>query len=196
MAAADIRILLDLWFPKQMQVPWSQNDALFKDLVSKGHAWQMLPYVFLKLQGFDVDMPDLTIRKDISKAGKWLESYDLLVSRGGKKHIIEVKSRPFRFTSPKDWPLNRLPAFLDTTKKWQAKTVKPFAYVFISKPTGAMVATCGLERAEGRWGKIKAWDRIRKFHEEFYTVRRGHLVGVDQLVDALRTCSCDKEGTE
>ena len=165
-----------------MNVPWSQNDALFKTLVTEGHAWQALPYIFLRLQGFDVDMPDLSIRADISKADAWLETYDLKV---GNK-LIEVKSRPFGFTSPTDWPAARLPAFLDITKKWDAKTVKPFAYVFISKPTGAMVATCAMAGAEGRWGRKRCWDRVRKIREEFYTVRREHLVTMDQLVTSLR----------
>jgi hypothetical protein len=163
-------------------VPWSQNDALFKKLVSEGHAWQALPYVFLRLQGFNVEMPDLTIREDISKAGAWLETYDLRVG----ERLIEVKSRPFIFTNPRDWPVPRLPAFLDTTKKWDAKTVKPFAYVFVSKPTGAMVATCATSTAQGRWGKQKCWDRVRKFHEEFYTVERSHLVTMDKLAAALK----------
>jgi len=166
-----------------MTIPWSQNDALFKALVSEGHAWQTLPYIFLRLHGFDVDMPDLSIRKDISEADAWLETYDLRI---GEK-LIEVKSRPFIFTSPRDWPAPRLPAFLDTTKKWDAKTVKPFAYVFISKPTGSMVATCTTSGAQGRWNKTKSWDQVRKIREEFYTVGREHLVTMDRLVAALRS---------
>ncbi len=165
-----------------MTVPWSQNDTLFKSLVAEGHSWQALPYIFLNLQGFDVDMPDLTIRKDISEAGQWLETYDLRVG----ELLIEVKSRPFVFTSPRDWPKNRLPAFVDTTKKWRAKTIKPFAYIFISKPTGGMVATCSLAGAKGRWKKVRRWDRVRQFSEEFYAVEAQNLVRMDTLVRALR----------
>jgi len=166
-----------------MNVPWSQNDALFKTLVSEGHAWQFLPYSFLTLSGLQVEMPDLTIRKDITEAEGWLTTYDLKVG----DLLIEVKSRPFAFTSPRDWPSNRLPAFLDTTKKWFAKPTKPFAYIFISKPTGSMVATCAVEGAQERWGRVKSWDRVRKFHEEFFTVGREHLVTMDTLVEALRS---------
>ena len=165
-----------------MTIPWSQNDPLFRKLVTEGHAWQTLPCVFLRLSGFTVEMPDLSIREDISKADAWLESYDLKI----EGLVIEVKSRPFKFTGPHDWPTPRLPAFLDTTKKWDARSMKPFAYVFISKPTGNMVATCSKGPARGRWGKTKRFDRVRKFHEEFYTVGRDHLVTMDVLVEALR----------
>ena len=173
-----------------MTVHWSQNDQLFRKLVAEGHAWQTLPFVFLKLSGFDVEMPDLTIRENISEAGAWLETYDLRIG----ELLIEVKSRPFPFTNPMDWPLNRLPAFLDTTKKWEAKTTKPFAYIFISKATGGMVATCAVEDAQDRWEKTKQWDRVRKIHEGFYTVERRYLVTMDRLVEALR--SAQKETTD
>ena len=79
---------------------WSENDELFKQLLTEGHSWQLMPYVFFRLQGLEVEMPDLTVRDSIHTAGKWLQTYDLLVN--GKQ--IEVKSRPFAFRSPSDWP--------------------------------------------------------------------------------------------
>lgn len=161
---------------------WSENDELFKSLVTEGHSWQSLPLLFLRLSGLNAEMPDLTIREDITSADEWLETYD--ISCNGK--LLEVKTRPFVFTSPGDWPQSRLPAFLDTTKKWRAKTIKPFAYIFVSKPTGAMVATCALAGAEVRWGKVRRRDHVRNFVEEFYTVGQEHLVTMDKLVAALK----------
>ena len=140
-----------------------------------------MPYVFFKLQGFEVDMPDLTIRDSIGSAGKWLQTYDLLIN--GKQ--IEVKSRPFAFTSSLDWPQSRLPAIVDAKKKWDAKTTKPFAYVFVSKATGGMVATCSVEAAVNRWSTMSIWDRTRKIRDTFYLVDRKHLVGMEKLVASL-----------
>ena len=162
-------------------VAWSQNDALFRTLLKEGHSWQTLPFVFLKLKGLDVEMPNLSIREDITKASAWLETYDLKVG----DHIIEVKSRPFAFTCPGDWPSTRLPAILDAQKKWDAKTIKPLAYIFISKATGGMVSTCGLESAHSRWTTRKIWDRTRGFKDSFYMVGREHLRTMDHLVAAL-----------
>ena len=161
---------------------WSENDELFKRLLTEGHSWQILPYAFFKLHGFEVDMPDLSIRDSIHKAGKWLQSYDLMI--GDKQ--IEVKSRPFAFTSPADWPENRLPAIVDAKKKWDAKKVKPFAYVFVSRPTGGMVSTCSVEAAHSRWGTQSIWDRTRKIRDEFYVVDRQYLVRMDKLLASLR----------
>ncbi len=162
---------------------WAENDELFRKFVKEGHAWQLMPYTFLKLSGFDVEMPSLTIRDDISDAHNWLQSYDIKI---GDK-VIEVKSRKVKFTSPDDWPHFRLPAFLDAKKKWDAKTTKPFAYIFISKDTGCMVSTCGLAEAHKRWGEITQFDRDRKIEETWYTVERRHLVTMDKLVAALRS---------
>lgn len=128
-------------------------------------------------------MPDLEIRESIRKAGKWLETYDLLVN--GKQ--IEIKSRPFAFTNAEDWPHNRLPAIVDAKKKWDAKTTKPFAYVFISKPTGAMLATCSVEDAAKRWRTMTFKDRTRNFKDKFYVVDNTYLVTMDKLVNSLRS---------
>ena len=161
---------------------WSENDELFRQFVQEGHAWQFMPYTFLRLKGFEVDMPALSIREDISEAHNWLQSYDLKI---GDK-IIEVKSRKLKFTNPSDWPQSRAPAFLDAKKKWDAKETKPFAYIFVSKPTGAMVATCGLASARSRWGECTKLDRDRGIRETWYTVGREYLVTMDDLVKSLR----------
>lgn len=164
-------------------LPWSMNDNLFKELLSRGHAWQALPYMFLTLNGFTVEMPELSIRDDITQAGAWIESCDLIVNNDA---IIEVKSRDFAFTSSTDWPSNRLPAFVDTKKKWDAKQEKPFGYIFISTKTGSMVSTCATYEASRRWSTVEQFDRIRKIKETFYTVTAEHLVSMDKLVEALR----------
>lgn len=162
---------------------WSENDALFKNLLQKGHGWQSLPFAFLKMHGFDVVMPELRVREDITKAAEFLETYDLMI---GVDLAIEVKARPFAFTSPADWPANRLPAFVDTKKKWEARAIKPFAYVYVSEPTGCMVATCGLPAARKRWKEVARFDRVRGFREVFLTTDASTLVTMDGLVKALR----------
>lgn len=163
-------------------IPWAQNDELFKKFVSEGYSWQLLPYTFLKLSGLPVEMPELTIRENISESGEWLQTYDLKVG----DLTIEVKSRPFAFTNPGDWPLSRAPAFLDTRKKLDAKGKKPFAYVFVSTATGGMVATCTAGKASERWGLKRCRDRKRDIMETFYTVPVEYLVTMDKLVEAIR----------
>lgn len=143
----------------------------------------MLPYVFLKLQGFDVDMPDLKVRKNISEAGEYRDSYDLHLS---ETIFVEVKSRPMVFTTPNSWPYRT--AFVDTISKWDRKTIKPFAYIFTSRATGAMLATRGDEEAKkARWGEsLHRWDNVRKIYEDFYIVDRKYLYHLNHLVDHLR----------
>lgn len=161
---------------------WSQNDALFKKLLVRGYCFQAIPYLFLKAHGFDVEMPELEVRADIADAARFFDTYDLKVGES----TIEVKTRSFRFTSPFDWPADKIPAFVDTKKKWEGRVVKPFAYIFVSEHTGAMVTTCGLASARAGWSEVTRLDNVRGFEETFLTTPRETLRTPEKLVGALR----------
>ncbi len=59
---------------------WSQNDTLFFEELKQGHNWQNYPALFLSLQGFKVEMPNLSIRENIQEADKYKNSADLIVN--------------------------------------------------------------------------------------------------------------------
>ncbi|NJO18643.1 MAG: hypothetical protein HC877_23825 [Thioploca sp.] len=116
------------------KLPWSKNDALFIKELTEGFAWQTLPVLFFKLNGLDVQMPSLEIRKDgIEQAAPFFDSKDLIVN----KKRIEIKSRKEIFTSPNSFPYKT--AIVDTVKKFDGREDKPFAYVMISRFTGCML---------------------------------------------------------
>ena len=162
--------------------PWAENDDLFFKLLDAGYGWQLIPYVYFKQYGFDVQMPELAVRASIKTAGKFRDTLDLLVNG----HRVEVKSRAVRFTGPKDWPDNRLPAFVDTKPKYDAHADQPLAYVFVSQATGAMVCTDGRLAASRRWSVEKRRDRVRNIQESFYAVEGKHLRTMDALVAVIR----------
>lgn len=173
------------------QIPWAQNDELFFEMLERGYGWQLIPYIFFKQHGFDVSMPELEIRGSIKTAGRFRDTLDLIVDG----HRIEVKSRGVTFTSPSDWPYNRLPAFVDTVSKYDAHKEQPLAYVFVSQRTGAMVCTDGRERASKRWETIERKDTVRNIDERFYAVDRRHMRTMDKLVDVLRNLKAVQSGT-
>ena len=74
---------------------------------------------------------------------------------------------------------------MDAKKKWDAKTTKPFGYVFVSKATGGMVSTCSIDGANERWRTMSSWDRTRKIRDTFYVVDRRYLVTMDKLVKSI-----------
>jgi len=165
--------------------PWAENDDLFFKMLEAGYGWQLLPYVYFKQHGFDVQMPKLDVRDSIKTAGTYRDTLDLLVDG----HRIEVKSRAVRFTNPADWPSNRLPAFVDTESKYDSHAEQPLAYIFVSQLTGAMVCTDGRSCAKSRWSIVSKRDRVRNINENFYAVDRQYLRSLDTLVDLLREIS-------
>lgn len=161
--------------------PWYANDELFKKLLSSGYGWQLLPYIFLRQNGFYVEMPALEVRDNLNDAKAFRDTIDILV----EGHRIEIKSRSFRFTSPHDWPLSKNPLFVDTCSKWNAHEKQPLAYVFVSQVTGGMVCTDGRSNAE--WSVVERFDSVRGIHESFYAVDREKLRTMDRLVLVLKS---------
>lgn len=162
----------------KMQPAWSQNDELFISELKAGHEWQMLAACFFKLHGFEVEVPELSIRNSIKQAGNWISSVDLLLN--GKK--IEIKSRNEVFSSPQSFPYDTI--FVDTVSGYDAKAEKPLAYIMISRPTGCML--CLRSDKPNAWKIEEKFDRVRKIKEKFYVCDKKYLQTLDCLVGFLK----------
>jgi hypothetical protein len=73
---------------------------------------------------------------------------------------LEIKCRSLAFTSPSDFPYPTV--FLDD-EQGLSRGPSPFAWVLISKPTGAWVWVSALDRDE-RWEFKTVWDSMRGFN--------------------------------
>jgi len=159
---------------------WSQNDELFFSELKQGNSWQALPALFLTLQGFKVEMPNLTIRENIQEADKYKNSVDLVIN--GK--ILECKSRNEKFTSINDFPYETI--IVDTVSGYDAKNPKPTAYIMISKVTGSML--CLPSHSSSKWTKKDIKDQTRQILDEFYMADKKLLLTMDKLVKYLEKC--------
>ena len=164
-----------------MRVHWADNDPLFYGLLSSGHGWQALPYAYFRQHGLNVEMAPFGFRESIAQAGEYRDTVDLRVN--GVR--VEVKSRPFAFTSMSDWPDDRLPPFVDTVAKYDDRAEKPLAYVFVSQQTGAMLCTDGRLCASRTWGRVERLDSVRGIPETFYTVKPSSMRTMDRLLEVL-----------
>lgn len=164
-----------------MKLPWSRNDELFFDELRSGHHWQYMAALYFALHDLPVAMPDLSIRDGgIENAGSYLHTFDLRVCG----HRVECKSRNERFTNPNDFPYPD--AFVDTVHKYNARprAARPLAYVFISRPTGAMLCVQG--RVPTQWKRVRRFDRVRLIDEEFYACPREQLRSLDVLITHIQ----------
>lgn len=162
-------------------VTWSQNDELFFSELKAGHEWQKLPALFFKLNGLQVDIPELKIRANIKEASKWKDSEDLKVNG----QIIEIKSRNEAFTSAESFPYETI--FVDTVSGYNAKTIKPTAYIMVSRKTGGMLALPSLS-ADG-WKIEEKFDRTRRIRESFYVAEKKSFKTLDFIISQLKTMS-------
>ena len=157
---------------------WSKNDELFKKELKEGYAWQELPALFFKLNGFIVDMPELTIREgSIKNAAPFFNTLDLKVNN----KRIEVKSRKETFTSPESFPYDT--TIVDTVKKFNKREEKPFAYIMISRFTGCMLwVDCA---TKDEWQIVEKFDKTRHFPEKFFVIEKSKLKSLDSLLKVL-----------
>ena len=73
--------------------------------------------------------------------------------------------------------------FVDTVSGFEAKVVKPIAYVFVSHETAGMV--CLSPKTKSSWQQVEAFDRKREITDRFYSVNKAKLQSFDSLVKWL-----------
>ncbi len=160
------------------QVPWSQNDDLFKSELLKGHNWQSFPALFFQLHGLKTEVPALTIREHISEADRWKNSFDIIV----EDIPFENKSREEEFTCNVDFPYPTI--IVDTVKGYDAKEIKPFGYIMVSRPTGCLLWLPS-SRSD-RWTKEIKFDNVRHIKDEFYVCDTKYLQSISTLLNKLK----------
>ena len=160
-------------------IPWSQNDALFIKELKEGHEWQSWPALFFRLHGLSVEVPNLSIRENISEADKWKDSFDLIV----ENFPMENKSRNEEFTCAKDFPYSTI--FVDTVSGYNNKKIKPHVYIMISKPTGCLLWLPSLNA--DKWSIESKFDHTRKIYDDFYMCETKRLKPISTLVNFLKS---------
>ena len=104
--------------------------------MASGHSWNQRVGDYLREQGIPCEVPDLqyaTTEEEIARFSA--EEKDIILWDGS---VLEVKSQSREFTSePSQYPWDD---FIVDTIGYHLKLVKPIAYVFVSQPTGAMLA--------------------------------------------------------
>jgi hypothetical protein len=94
---------------------------------------------------------------------------------------LEIKVRSLSFTSPADFPYPTV--FIDDASGL-TKGPEPFAWIFISKPTGAWVWASCLDR-DDRWKVETVWDTMRRFNVATLVAPSCCLRPAEQLLSVL-----------
>lgn len=92
---------------------------------------------------------------------------------------VEIKERSLSFTCPEDYPYDTV--FVDDCRGLDREKLSHFAYVYISKPTGAFVWLTPLDRDES-WTKEVTFDRGRQHEFPVLVAPKSHLRSAESLL--------------
>ncbi len=95
---------------------------------------------------------------------------------------IEIKERSIAFTSPEDYPYPTV--FVDDMHGLARETLRHFAYVYRSRPTGAWVWLTPLDRDES-WTEEVVFDRGRGHEVPTLVAPKSVLRPAQALIDLL-----------
>lgn len=95
---------------------------------------------------------------------------------------IEIKERSLTFTCPEDYPYDTV--FVDDLRGLGRETIQNFAYVYISKPTGAWVWLTPIDRDDS-WQESKTFDRGRRHEVPILVAPKRCLRPASQLTALL-----------
>jgi hypothetical protein len=179
---------------------WFENDDLFFRECREGQRWQEYVGRYLNTKGVKVHVEELSFRgnPNVSRysddeASRWslarkkmkiarkeyVNTKDILVLPSA---VLEVKSRNLRFTSPKDFPFDTV--FIDTVSGYEQKKPKPRLYISVSRKTGCIIATSGVN--SGKWSKRKIYDKVRNIWEINYECAIENWLHIDDYIPAMK----------
>jgi len=92
---------------------------------------------------------------------------------------VEIKERSLSFTCPEDYPYDTV--FVDDCRGLGREKLSHFAYVYISKPTGAFVWLTPLDRDE-TWTEEVTFDRGRQHEVPVLVAPKSHLRSAESLI--------------
>jgi hypothetical protein len=149
------------------------DEQRFREDVAIGDRWvQKVAGRLAGLGLWNIDVPKVQVRGHFDGRRAYRDDGDLFLNG----HRIEVRSLAFKFTGPHDYPHRTVLVELKTVMPHKANTV---AYLFVSRPTGAVIGLFGsdlkhLKDAQGvynqRRGVARDWlvgdvRRLRSFED-------------------------------
>lgn len=166
-------------------VPWFENDELAEKLTKEGWSFEQL--IFDELSKPEhrllVEMPEKTWRADSKQAFKGSHTNEIDLIANGRR--ISVKSRKFAFTCPDDIPINRVPLFIDTKRKWEKADPKPAFVVCVSQETSKAI-WIDVESTFDQWTLTEKQDATRGYTDTFMQAKRSLWRPFEELPAIVR----------
>lgn len=150
--------------------------------MTEGHSYNEIVAKRLRSDGVPCKVPDLQLvstKAEIEQMTKFEK--DIILDNG---LVLEVKSRNIGFSENPVmyWQKD---IYVDTVSGYEAKEVKPYAYVMVSQKSGNMLVVHS--NTKDHWFKKTVTDPYRKVTDVFYKVEKHHITTWSSLIEDLKT---------
>ena len=149
--------------------------------MTDGHSYNEIVAERLRGAGIGCGVPELELVSSKEEIARMTENEkDIILDNG---LVLEVKSRNLGFSEDPAlfWQKD---IYVDTVSGYEAKKVKPYAYVMVSQKSGNMLVVHS--NTKEKWFKKTVTDPYRKVTDSFYKIERQHLTSWSSLVDDLK----------
>lgn len=161
---------------------WAKDDVGFKRMLVRGHVVADAVACHCRSRGLDMSVTPMTVRDDISEAGKWRSEIDCRFI----DQAIEVKGRDEKFHSDLTGFKYADGIIVDTVKKFASKDRRPFMYVHVSWETGEYLIVPVNNRRMSEWMTRSFTDRYRGINDKFYVCPLSSCISGKRLFFNLR----------
>ena len=157
------------------------NEFDYHAAMTQGHTYNEIVAQRLISEGIGCTVPELelvTSNADIARLTK--EEKDIILDNG---LVLEVKSRNLGFSEDPAlfWQKD---IYVDTVSGYEAKEIKPYAYVMVSQKSGNMLVVHS--STKDRWFKKTVTDPYRKVTDSFYKIEKKYLTTWTSLITDLK----------
>lgn len=149
--------------------------------MTEGHSYNEIVAQRLRGANISCEVPELELVSSDEDIRRMTENEkDIILDNG---LILEVKSRNLGFSEDPSlfWQKD---IYVDTVSGYEAKKVKPYAYVMVSQKSGNMLVVHS--NTKDKWFKKTVTDPYRKVTDVFYKVEKAHLTTWDSLIEDLK----------
>ena len=150
--------------------------------MTEGHSYNEIVAARLRGENIGCTVPDLELVSTAEEIKRMTENEkDIILDNG---LVLEVKSRNIGFSEDPAlfWQKD---IYVDTVSGYEAKKVKPYAYVMVSQKSGNMIVVHS--DTKDKWFKKTVTDPYRKVTDVFYKIEKQHITTWDSLVADLKT---------
>lgn len=144
----------------------------YRAAFASGHKYNELVGEFLRSKGISCDVPPLRYAATVEERSEFTRKEKDIVLPDGS--VIEVKGVSPHFTWEPESYSSRPTIIVDTLSGFEGKEVTPFAYVFVSRASGAMLFIDTRTRLE--WKVITAPDKSRGLLAEKFLIAQTKLL--------------------